>query len=231
MRTKSILAAAAIIAAGAASSQAQSNVYSLNVVGYVNVVCSNGYTIINTPLVPANAQISNLLNDGGTGGSGPVVVPANSSVFTFSGGSFVANFSDEFGGGWSNPSQALTNGTGYFFLNQSGSPVTITFVGEVPQGAVNNTLVAGYNLVGSKVPQAGFISNLGLTTTAGDSVFKFKNGNFVAYFNDEFGGGWSSTAVDFDVNLGPNLAVGEGMFYFRSDINGSATWDRNFTVQ
>jgi len=86
-------------------------------------------------------------------------------------------------------------------------------------------------LVGSPVPQAGFISNLGLTTTAGDSVFKFKNGNFVAYFNDEFGGGWSSTAVDFDVNLGPNLNVGEGMFYFRSDINGSATWNRNFTVQ
>src|SRR5207249_3273515 len=38
MRTKTLLAAAAMLAAGFASSMAQSNVYSLNVVGYVNRV-------------------------------------------------------------------------------------------------------------------------------------------------------------------------------------------------
>jgi len=226
MRTKSILAAAAIIAAGAASSQAQSNVYSLNVVGYVNVVCSNGYTLISTPLVPANAQISALLPDNQNGGT----IPAGASVFTFN-GSFVGNFNDEFGGGWSAPTATLSNGAAYFMQNNSGSPFTVTFVGEVPQGTLTTPLNPGYNLVGSKVPQAGFIGDLGLTSTDGDFVYKFKNGGFAGYFKDEFGGGWTSSQADVSNLKGPNLNVAEGMFYFRTDIAGAPTWNRNFTVQ
>jgi hypothetical protein len=59
MRTKALLCAAAV-AAGALSAMAQSNVYSLNVVGYVNV-----------PLVGGGAfnMIANPLNNTGTGGN------------------------------------------------------------------------------------------------------------------------------------------------------------------
>jgi len=205
---------------------AQSNVYSLNVVGYVNVVCSNGYTLVNTPLVPANAQISALLPDNQNGGT----IPAGTTVFTFN-GSFVGNFNDEFGSGWSSPTDTLPPGKGYFVQNNSGSAFTVTYVGEVAQGALTNALTSGYNLVGSKVPQGGFIADLGLTSTDGDFVYKFKNGGFAGYFKDEFGGGWSSSQPDVDNAKGPNLNVGEGMFYFRSDIAGTPTWVRNFTVQ
>src|SRR6516164_550275 len=59
MRTKVLLCAAAV-AAGALSSMAQSNVYSLNVVGYVNV-----------PIVGGGSynMIANPLNNTGTGGN------------------------------------------------------------------------------------------------------------------------------------------------------------------
>jgi len=228
MRTKSILAAAAIIAAGAASSQAQSNVYSLNVVGYVNVTAPTGYSIINNPLVPANAQVGTMLDDGANGST---KVPAGSVIFAFVNGGYVANYSDEFGAGWSTPTQTITNGQGFFFQNNSGAPTTITFVGEVPQGSLTNKLIAGYNMVGSKVPQAGFIGDLGLNSTDGDFAFRFKNGGYAAYYKDEFGGGWSSSDPEFDNIKGPNLKVGEGFFFNRTDISGSATWTRNFTVQ
>ena len=228
MRTKSILAAAAIIAAGAASSQAQSNVYSLNVVGYVNVTVGTGFTMVNNPLVPSNAQIGTMLDDGA---NGTTKVPAGSTVYSFKNGAYSINFSDEFGGGWSNPSETITNGQAFFFLNNSGSPTNITFVGEVPQGALTTALAPGFSLVGSKVPQAGFIADLGVNSFGGDIVYKFTDGSYKIYFNDEFGGGWSSSAVDFDAVKGPNLPVGAGMFYFRSDVVAPATWVRNFTVQ
>ncbi len=164
------------------------------------------------------------------GANGSTVVPAGSTIFTFNNGNYSGNFSDEFGAGWSNPSETITNGQAFFFLNNSGSPVNITFVGEVPQGTVNNALVPGFNMVGSKVPEAGFLADLGLVSTDGDLVYKFKNGNFAGYFKDEFGGGWASSEPDVDNVKGPNLNVGEGMFYFRSDLNGVPTWNRNFTV-
>ena len=49
MRTK-LLAAAALLAAGVATSMAQSNVYSLNIVGYVNVPVAGTLTAMSNPL-------------------------------------------------------------------------------------------------------------------------------------------------------------------------------------
>src|SRR6266403_950334 len=46
MRTKALLCAAGLLAAGAFTAMAQSNVYSLNVVGYVNVSLTNGFTLL-----------------------------------------------------------------------------------------------------------------------------------------------------------------------------------------
>ncbi|MEK7781753.1 MAG: hypothetical protein AAB370_09685 [Verrucomicrobiota bacterium] len=225
MRTKSLVAAAALLAVGAASSMAQNNVYSLNVVGYVNVTAVPGFTMLNNPLVSPDNSVGTLLKDDQNGGT----VPAGSVVYKFEGGTYVTIFNDEFGGGWD--AGTITNGQGFFLLNNTASPATVTFVGEVPQGAVNNALVPGFNLVGSKVPQGGFLDDLGLTSTDGDIVYKFVAGSYNTYFKDEFGGGWSSSSLDFDPVKGPNLDVGAGMFYFRSDINGAATWNRNFTVQ
>src|SRR6267378_4268086 len=61
MRTKTLLCAAAL-AAGVVSSMAQSNVYSLNVVGYVNKPFKNGlYTLVSNPLNGTNNTLNTIL--------------------------------------------------------------------------------------------------------------------------------------------------------------------------
>src|SRR6266446_1325324 len=69
MRTKTLLAAAAMLAAGLASSMAQSNVYSLNVVGYVNKVMPSGgkYIMISNPLNTTSNTINSLLSGAAVG--------------------------------------------------------------------------------------------------------------------------------------------------------------------
>lgn len=217
MRTKTLLLAAALAAAGIASIQAQSNVYSVNVVGYVNVVCSNGYTLVNTPLVPSNNTLTNLLD---------AYVPAGNSVLIFAGGGYQTLIKDEFDGTWTGGNTPLPNGTGYFVRNLSQTPFTITYVGEVPQGNLTNALPAGYSLVGSKVPQAGFVEDLGVVPGLGDSVLRYQNGGFTTYINDEFDNTWSGAGAD--VNKGPSVRVGEGFFY--RNLAGTATWVRNFSI-
>jgi hypothetical protein len=217
MRTKALLLAAALTAAGIASIQAQSNVYSINVVGYVNVVCSNGYTLVNTPLVPSNDTLTNLLD---------AYVPAGNSVLTFNGASYTTYIKDEFDATWNGANTPLPNGKGYFIRNLSTTPFTVTYVGEVPQGNLTNALAAGYSLVGSKVPQAGFVEDLGINPGLGDSVLKYRNGGFVTYINDEFDNTWGGAGAD--VNKGPSVAVGEGFFY--RNLANTATWVRNFSI-
>ena len=73
MRTK-LIAAAAILAAGLASSMAQSNVYSLNVVGYVNkTFVAGGFTAAANPLNGTNNSLNTIMK--GT------QVPDNTLVF------------------------------------------------------------------------------------------------------------------------------------------------------
>jgi hypothetical protein len=224
MRTKALLLAAALTAAGIASIQAQSNVYSINVVGYVNVVCSNGYTLVNTPLVPTDNTLTNLLD---------AYVPGGSTVLTFVGGGYVAYFKDDFDLTWNGANTPLPNGSAYFIRNP-GATLTVTYVGEVPQGSLVHTLPALglYGLVGSKVPQAGFVEDLGIVPGPGDQILRFVNngsggGGFSAYANDDFDNTWSGAGAD--INKGPSVAVGEGFFY--RNLSGTATWTRNFTVQ
>src|SRR3954470_8755678 len=75
MRTKALLCAAAL-AAGAATSMAQSNVYSLNVVGYYNVP------------VPANqlVLVANQLNTTNNTIAGLIQGPPNAQFYKYNGG-------------------------------------------------------------------------------------------------------------------------------------------------
>jgi hypothetical protein len=112
-------------------------------------------------------------------------------------------------------------GEGFFVQNNGTAPLTITLVGEVPQGALTISLVAGLNLVASKVPQeGGLVAALGYTPVEGDIVFqwdtatqKYKDPNAFEF------GAWG--AGD------PVLKVGEG-FFLQKGAAGS--WTRNFSV-
>jgi hypothetical protein len=237
MRTKTLLLTAALVAAGVASSMAQSNVYSLNIVGYVNVPVQAGrFYILNNPLDDGKGDvITNVLNL-----SFDSAALDGSSLFTFS---QTAGFVPE---GWFD---AITNwfpgttvlppGTGFFF--QPNASTTLTFVGSVVL-ASTNTLPPGFTLTGSAYPAATNVTTLGFTGQDGDSIFRFfptlgtsgsygsGAGYFAAlpgWFDSDFptpnaGGGGPTN--------GPTPNVAEGFFYFNAQTTSELV-TQNFSVQ
>jgi hypothetical protein len=223
MRTKTLICAAAVLAAGLASSVAQT-VYSQNVVGYVNVVFpANSFSLIANPLDASNSggnTISNLFKASN---------PLGDTVFIWNGSFFAPNPLDEFDGTWANPNQVLAPGTG-FFLQNGATAVTNTFVGDVPQGTLTVPLIPGYNLVASKVPQSGFVQDLGLSATPGDTIYLWNGSFFAPCPLDEFDNTWSPVAgFTVDPTKGPLMNVAQSFFY-QKGVSSTATFTRIFTV-
>jgi hypothetical protein len=206
MRTKTLLAAA-VLAAGLATSMAQSNVYSLNVVGYVNQVYPAGFSMVNTPLKGTNDLISTVLAN----------APVGTTVYKFTGGAYEpANSLLPFG--WGSPGQTLPVGQGYFI--KSAAPWTNTFVGEVVTQSTNS-LINGFNMVGSKFPAAGTIDTaLQLVPTVGDTAYTFNNGGGYNTANSYLVFGWGGGS--------PVLNVAQGVMYKSA---GAKDWVQNFTIQ
>lgn len=213
MRTKTILLTAALSAAGVATSMAQ--VFSVNAVGYVNKTIPGGkLALISNPLTAADNTIGGLFKG----------VPAGTQVFKFDGTSFVTATYDDIDNAFLPEAAAKTTvvpGEGVFVRNPTAQPLTITFVGEVPQGALKNPLPKGLSIRSSQVPQAGTAQELGLVGGAGDQVFQF-DVTGQSYF--------TSTFDDIDNAWLPplkQLAVGEA-FFLNKQVAGS--WDRTFSV-
>jgi hypothetical protein len=173
MRTKTLLLSAVALAAGLVSSQAQSNVYSANVVGYANVVLKgNGqFTLVATPFDDGNGnQFTNLIDSANS-------LPKQSQVLTWNGSGF--NITQKAGtpAVWPS-SSSLPPGNGFFVRNGgvgSGAPdITNTFVGSVvvPNGSsVTNSLPVGFTLNGTPIPYAGNLAIAG--QSSGDTNMDF----------------------------------------------------------
>ena len=205
-----------MVAGVAASAVAQSNVYSLNVVGYYNVV------------TPANKKImlGNQLNTTNNTLAGIIPNPPPSSQFFKFNGGFAAYSFDDVDLVWlPDGNVSLAPGEGGFFI----SPVnnTITFVGEVRQGSLTNTLPKNTKVLrASIVPQAGLVStDLGLPGEPNDQMFTWDNvnGGYTAYSFDDVDLVWLPSQ--------PNIAVGGAFFYLKNSANNGTNWIRNFTVQ
>jgi hypothetical protein len=98
------------------------------------------------------------------------------------GGGYEVSTYDALAGAWSNPDFEISIGQGFFFRNTSSETIRQTFVGEVMQGYLTNTLPAGLSTKGSLVPQAGSINSLhGIPGLAGDELR--------LWVNDGLGGG------------------------------------------
>jgi hypothetical protein len=213
MRTKTAILTAAFVAAGALSSMAQSNVYSLNVVGYVNVQLTNGFNIVANPL-----------DLDGTGTNNTIVgvfsnsLPNGVQIFKFTGGGFNTSL------GWNhnfwsgnasfNPGEAI-------FLSVPVA-TNFTFVGQVLQGSQTNNYISpsgGYSLISSVIPLSGGVqTTLGFTPTPLTQVFLY--GSVAGYSSYGFNHGFWSPSE-------PVLSPGQGMF-----INTTQTsWVETFTVQ
>ena len=224
MRTKTLILAAALTAAGLASSLAQSNVYSLNVVGYVNKTLGGNlkYTGVANPLNTTNNTLAGLFGGAGVG------LPTGSQVLKWNTG--IANYDIfsklAFGSGWSGAgaTTTLNPGEGCLIRMASGSAdLTNTFVGEVLQGNLTNVLVVGYQLIGNIVPDSGPANTLNLVPVTGSQLLKWNAGiqNWDLFNKVGFGSGWSPSV--------PSIEIAEG-FILRGGA-GVTNWVRNFTVQ
>jgi hypothetical protein len=151
MRTKALIGAAIAMAAGLLSASAQ--VYSVNVVGYVNASYSAGiFSLAANPLDDGTNTITSV-------GAG---LPNKTQVETWNGSTF--SLATKTNGAWT-VNFPLAPGTGFFVKTPGGTGITTnTFVGNVivapGGGQTNKALVASIlQLVGSPVPFAGNLND------------------------------------------------------------------------
>ena len=228
MRTKALLLAAATAAFGL-TSQAQTNLYSVNVVGYVNIsLPANKYILLNNPLDAGNNVITNVIKD---------TLPDSVFLYPYVNGVGFDNAEQYIDGfGWFPGTNILTPGKGSFIV----SPVTTNFtlVGSVIQGTSSNALVTGYSLTGSKSPvsfpvgAAGFTSStntLTIPAADGDNIYLWNTNSqtYVDAIQYVGGFGWFDPNSVYDTN-GPVPKVGEAFFIYKA---AGAPWVENFIVQ
>lgn len=220
MRTNTLLLAAAALAGGVLASSAQ--VYSANVVGYVNTTFDLGATLVCNPLKATTNDLNTII---GSAPDGIFVTTFDSTTGDFSAMSptFYANNGVSGPGVW-DPNLTINPGQGFFVT--TSVKFTNTFVGDVMQGAnMPLAIPAGFSLLGSLVPVGGNVTNVMAQIPLGD------NGSFVQTYSNSAGDiGATSTyygAGVWDPEIA--IAVGEGFYMF----NGGAatTWLRSFTVQ
>jgi hypothetical protein len=224
MRTKVLLCAAAL-AASLATSMAQSNVYSLNVVGYYNItVGALQQVMIANQLNTTNNTLGSLL--------APPMVNNNDILYKYSGGFSLSQYSTDDGQWDPSPAVTLNPGEAAFFKNeQSAITETLTFVGEVLQGSLTNTLPINIQVMRSSiVPQQGLVSTtLGLPFDNNDLLYVYNvlqnHGSYTLYQYSTDDGQWDPNE--------PTINVGQGFFYKKAAtaLPANANWVRNFTVQ
>lgn len=192
---------------------AQSNVYSLNIVGYVNKTIPSGYSLIANPL-----------KAGVTNGANEIMTLVDGSIYlTWNGTGYDYVSYDSGLGGWIdasfNPSvpPSLSPGKGFFFFNPVAA-YTNTWVGEVvpAPGATNSlTLPSGYSLVGSVLPASATqitAAPIRLPQVDGMVILGW-TGTAYSYVSYDSGlGGWID--VNFNPSTEPGYTVGDGFFYF-----------------
>jgi hypothetical protein len=242
------MSAAALLAAGIVSSQAQTPVYSQNVVGYASIATpSSGVNYLIT--IPFAIGVSNganeiwpLISPGvpsiPDGSQILIWNPAKVSFTTYLSDSGSPTLWDDNGGNPLSFSPKLPVGQG-FFLNPAANNVTNTFAGTVAVNVgTSNIMVlanSGVNyMVGCVVPYAGAITNGSPTTYAGGPNLSINGGlpdgssillwnsatvRFTTYLSD------SGSPSLWDDNGGnplaqpPTINVGQGFFLSPSSPN------------
>jgi hypothetical protein len=201
MRTKILWFAAAALAASIASSMAQ-NVYSVNIVGYINKEITGGgkYTLLVNPFDDGNGnQMTNLM----------ALLPKQSQVLIWNNGSSSYTTATKSTSGWS-LNFPIPQGTGFFVKNGASTTagtLTNLFVGS--ENVSNFVPVpTGYILVGSPLAFAGDLTtdtniNLGVTLLKQSQLIRWDVPSQGYQTVTKSTSGWS----------GPlSVGVGEGFF-------------------
>jgi hypothetical protein len=223
MNTKSILLLGALGAVGLTTAVAQTNVYSQNAVGYVNKTIPPGYSLIAAPLNGTNNLIATVLAGVPSGTQTYFYNPSTGfDIYEYDG----TQWQDVVTLSAANPNVPV--GVGFYIKNVGVASFNLTFVGDVPQGSLTNTVPGGYSIRSSMVPQSGGITTvLGYPAAAGNQVLKYNNPGNTFTVAEYDGSGWQDV-----VTLGsvpePTLVPGEAAFI----LNNGATkpWIRSFSV-
>jgi hypothetical protein len=196
MRTKTLLIAAAALAAGVITSQAQ--VYSQNVVGYVNQVVPSGQSLVCNPLAGTTNSAESLL---ALQGGETLLLWSGSGFYEYSyvqgavsndgaptdwvdgggvpipGGVYNATFGYTF----VQPPQ-IPPGVGFFVQNPN-SAETNTYVGTVIL-ASTNTIPSGQTLISSQLPVAGNVetnTTLDMPFQGGETLLVWSGSGYYEY--------------------------------------------------
>jgi hypothetical protein len=200
MRTKITVLAAAALAAGVTGASAQ--VYSQNIVGYVNVVCKgNAFTLVANPLDNGTNDANSLF----------AALPNKSTVQVWNGTGFTSATK---GASGFTPNLSLPVGTG-FFVKPLGGDYTNTFVGNVAvasgASATNNLPAGTFVLAGSTIPVAGALNDTGVGTL--NLAATLPNKSTVQVWDNTGSGGFvSSTKGASGFTPNTSIAVGQGFF-------------------
>lgn len=205
MRTKTLLLTAVLSAAGVATSLAQA-VYSVNIVGYVNVDVPVGFSMIANQL---DNKKGNMLGD--------LITSAvtGTTIYKFDGAGFSSSIFIE-GLGWS-PDASLAPGEGAFINVVAATK--LTFVGEVMTGPQTLAIPANFSIKSSILPISEPLDGVGVNFPAqtGDTVYFFRGGNYASAIFIE--------GLGFSPEAKPN--VGESFFVNKG---AAANWVRDFKV-
>jgi hypothetical protein len=219
MFRKTLLLGAALTVAAIAAVQAQTPVYSVNVVGYHKVVIPHGFTMIANQVNGTNNTVAALFQ----------TPPLGTTIYKFAGASFQSFQYDDFGSPigitwFPNGNATLNPGEGAFVYNPS-SAYTNTFAGEVLVGSITNNLPAGFTIRSSGLPQGGALgSALNFPAAQGDTIYRF-NGSSYNSFSYDFVPPTFTTLGWFPSE--PSLGVGESFFVFKTS---NTDWVRVFSV-
>jgi hypothetical protein len=200
-------------------------VFSVNAVGYVNTPLVPGFNLVSNPLnntAPNGNTIANLFGAGIQG-----TIPNGTTIYWFIPGTgFDLVSYDDLDAAFTPVAKAtevISPGEGVFVRNPSNAALTVTFVGEVPQGTLSHAVPAGFSIQASEVPQEGNAATLAIPGQANDVIYLF----------DEAVQNYETPRIfdDLDNNWSPplrNIQVGEAFFYLN---RGAAdTWTRTFSV-
>jgi hypothetical protein len=215
MRIKTLLIAAAALAVGIISSEAQ--VYSQNIVGYANVPCNTSYDFYMLEC-PFNVGVSNGANEiFGTNLPDTSLIQTwdtvnqtyITAVYDGSQGNGIYWYLSD--GGTPGPAPILLPGNG-FFLYAAGT-VTNTFAGAVAVSS-GGTNVASMNtayqfyLVGSIIPYSGTVSNVVTGTSQGINLNGLPDTSLVQT--------WDVPSQSY-VTAVYDTSQGNGIFWYQSD--------------
>jgi hypothetical protein len=244
MRTKSIILSAALLAAGVASSMAQSNVYSQNVVGYINIPLTNGLNLIGNTLDFDGTGTNNLMTNVLSG------ITINATVYKFD--TNTAAFDiwqyNKSLAVWSTTSGSvpyttatMNPGEGAFVSVTKNTNFTV--VGQVLQGSWTNTYLVGGNALCIASPQFPLAAPIDSTGNGGLAVpgtnnytlylWDVPNQGFDVWQWNKALANWSLSAGSSNgqtvggAGAGPVINLGTAFFI----ATKLTDWTNSFTVQ